>query len=166
MPDIRLVAIDTPDIITFDWLRTPSGQLDETQEFATAVLIALNSDALADQSDVLPDPRDSNRRGWWGDLDAARIWNGWPLGSKLWLLTRAKIVGSKAREGATTARVDAYLRAALNPFITAGLCSEIAVSTTVVSPSHMRSRIRIYRGPKTAIELEYQAAWTEMFPGS
>ena len=104
MPDIRLVPVATPDVVTWDWLQTPAGLLDETNELITAVLIAFNSDAVAAPSDVLPDPRSDDRRGWWGDMDAATIWSGWPLGSKLWLLTRASIVDQNAREGATVTR--------------------------------------------------------------
>ena len=111
MPDIRLINVETPIAMNFDWLQTPTNLLDETQQLASAVIVALNTDALADASDVLPDPRSSDRRGWWGDLDAQAIWNGWPIGSKLWLLTRAKIVDSGAREGATTVRVKNYIMA-------------------------------------------------------
>lgn len=83
--------------MTLDWLQTPTGLIDETNELVTAFLVALGSDAAAAASDVLPDPRSDDRRGWWGDLNAAAIWNGWPLGSKLWLLTRAKILDAAAR---------------------------------------------------------------------
>src|ERR1700676_756555 len=98
MPDVRLIVVETPDVVTFDWLQKPTGEIDETEQFASAVLVALNTDALADPSEVLPDPRDDNRRGWWGDLDAEKIWGGWPIGSRLWLLTRAKILDNTARE--------------------------------------------------------------------
>jgi phage gp46-like protein len=165
MPDIQLVPVSLP-IVTFDWLQTASGQLDETQQFATAVLVALNTDATADPSDTLPDPRDTNRRGWWGDLDAQAIWNGWPIGSKLWLLARAKIVDSNAREGATVGRVEAYIRAALRPFIDQGLCTQIVVDASQTDEQRIDATITIYRGPKTAIQLQYQALWTELFPGS
>jgi phage gp46-like protein len=166
MPDIRYIEIETPAAVTFDWLQLPTGLLDETQQLASAIIIALNSDAAADEGDILPDPRDSNRRGWWGDLDAQKIWSGWPLGSKLWLLRRAKIVDSGAREGATVARVEAYIRAALRPFIDAALCSRVTVDASQTSERQISATITIYRGPKTAIQLQYQALWSELFPGS
>lgn len=166
MPDIRLVTITSPDVVTFDWLQTPTGLIDETDQLASAIIVALNSDALADESDALPDPRDTNLRGWWGDLDAGAIWNGWPLGSKLWLLTRAKIVDNNAREGATIVRIKAYIMAALQPFITAGICSKVSVDTSQSNLQRLNATIVIYRGPKTAIQLEYQALWSELFPGS
>lgn len=166
MPDIRLVTVSSPDVVTFDWLQTPTGLLDETQQLADAIIVALNSDAEADVSEVLPDPRDSNRRGWWGDIDAKAIWNGWPLGSKLWLLTRAKIVDAAAREGATTKRAETYIKTALQPFIDAGLFSRMSVKATQVNEQRIKVTLIIYRGPKTTIQLEFQPLWQELFPGS
>jgi phage gp46-like protein len=140
--------------------------LDETQELATAIMVALNTDALAAPSDVLPDPRSTDRRGWWGDYQADVIWNGWPIGSKLWLLERAKITDANAREGATVARVQNYIRQALQPFVTAKIFSQFTVTVTQDNIQRISARIRIYRGPKTTIDLEYQPAWQELFPGS
>lgn len=165
MPDIQLVPVTSP-IVTFDWLQTPTGLIDETQQLASAILVALNTDATADPSEVLPDPRDTNRRGWWGDLDAQKIWNGWPIGSKLWLLARAKIVDNKAREGATVTRVETYIRSALRPFIDQGICSKITVDASQTSEKRISATITIYRGPKAAIQLQYQPLWSELFPGS
>jgi phage gp46-like protein len=166
MPDIRLISVATPALVTFDWLQTPTGLIDETQQLADAIIVALNSDALADEIEALPDPRDDNRRGWWGDLDASNIWNGWPLGSKLWLLRRAKIVDADAQEGATTARADAYIRAALKPFIDAGVCSRFDIDVQQMSEQRISATIIVYRGPKPAIRLEYQPLWQEIFPGT
>jgi len=159
MPDFRLVPVATQDIVTFDWLQTPTGLLDETHELATAVTVALCTDALADPSDVLPDPNSEDRRGWWGDLDAAQIWGGWPIGSKLWLLERAKIVDAAAREGATIARVQDYIAFCLQPFVTARICSRFTVAASQVNTQRIDARVVIYRGPKTAIDLQYQALW-------
>jgi phage gp46-like protein len=165
MPDIQLVPVTSP-FVTLDWLQTPSGLIDETQQLADAIMVALNTDALADQSDVLPDPRSDDRRGWWGDLDAAKIWNGWPIGSRLWLLRRAKILEQGAREGATLARAEAYCRIALQPFIDNRICSRIDVSARQETDERIAVTIIAYRGPKTAIQLEYQPLWQEIFPGS
>jgi phage gp46-like protein len=166
MPDIRLVPITNVDVVTLDWLQTPTGQLDETNELITAILVALNTDAEASPTDVLPDPRSTDRRGWWGDENAATIWGGWPIGSKLWLLTRAKILDQNAREGSTIARVEAYVGAALQPFVTAGICSSFTVKAWQHDAQSIYATVKIYRGPKTAIQLEFQPLWTELFPNS
>ena len=166
MTDIRLVPITalSPEFITLDWLQTPTGLLDETQELASAVTVAVCSDATADASDVLPDPNTNDRRGWWGDLDASLIWGGWPIGSKLWLLKRAKILQAGAREGATTVRVQQYLQACIQPFVAAGICSAYTITATQTSIKEIDATVMIYRGPKTAIKLQFQAVWSELFP--
>jgi phage gp46-like protein len=164
LPDIRLVPVAGP-IIGMDWLQQPiTGLIDETAELISAVNVALMTDALAGPTDVLPDPNSTDRRGWWGDLEADTIWGGWPIGSKLWLLSRAKIVDSGSREGATIARVQAYISACIQPFVNAKLASRFSVTATQVSKQRIDARVIIYRGPKSAIELQYQALWDELPP--
>ncbi|MGH7224456.1 MAG: phage GP46 family protein [Gemmataceae bacterium] len=165
MPDIRLVPVTSP-IVTMDWLLSPlTGAIEEGADLAAAVNIALMSDALASPSDALPDPNNDDRRGWWGDEDAQLIWGGWPLGSKLWLLRRAKITDSGAREGAIVARVQAYITACLQPFVDNKICSRFAVTVNQASAQRIDAKVLLYRGPKTAIELEYQALWSQLGPG-
>jgi phage gp46-like protein len=166
MPDIRLVPIVTPIALDFDWLQTPTGLLDETQQLATAVNLALNTDAVAASTDILPDPRSSDLRGWWGDLDAKKIWGGWPIGSKLWLLTRAKIVGPGASEGPTVIRVKNYIMTALQPFIDNRICSNVTVDVATNRLNQITAAITIYRGPKSAIQLNFDPLWAEVFPGA
>jgi phage gp46-like protein len=164
LPDIRLVPVAGP-IIGMDWLQQPiTGLIDETAELISAVNVALMSDALAAPTDVLPDPNSTDRRGWWGDLEADIIWGGWPIGSKLWLLSRAKIVDSGAREGATIARVQAYISACIQPFVANKLASRFTVTARQINIQRIDARVIIYRGPKSAIELQYQALWDELPP--
>ena len=165
MPDIRLVPVANPYIVTLDWLQTATGALDETAELATAVTVALCTDALADPSDVLPDPNSSDWRGWWGDTDAARVWGGWPIGSKLWLLKRAKILGAGSREGQTIARVQAYISACLQPFVSARIFSQFAISAQQTGVQRIDAAVTIYRGPKPSIALNFQAVWSELLAG-
>jgi phage gp46-like protein len=169
MADFRLQAQDRDHInLNFDWLQLASGLIDESMELASAVLIALNTDATASETDVLPDPRSTDRRGWWGDLNAGTLWGGWPIGSKLWLLKRAKIVDNNAREGATTARVRSYITACIRPFVDNGICSKFTIDSVVVDKSNKKisAAFTIYRGPKSAIKLSYQPLWSQLFPGA
>jgi len=166
LADVRLVPVQTIDIVSLDWLQSPvTGLLYETNELVTAGIVAICSDAQAAPSDQLPDPNSSDLRGWWGDLDAAEIWGGWPIGSKLWLLTRSSIVGSGARQGATTARIQAYISQCLQPFVTAKLCSRFSVTVTQVNSQRIDATVTIYRGPKGAIALQFQNLWQMLFPG-
>lgn len=160
-PDIRvkLIPIPAPISVFYDWLQDADGMLDQAWAMATAVAVALGTDGQASPSDELPQLGDANLRGWWGDLDAATIWQGWPVGSRLWLLARAKITGVAAKQGSTLTTIQTYIREALQPFVTAGICSRFTISVQQTEPYTVVARIRIYRGPLPDIELQYQSLW-------
>jgi phage gp46-like protein len=166
VPDIRLVqnTIFPKYSVTLDWLLLPNGTLDDTQALATAVCVALGTNALAGPQDELPDPDSNERCGWWGDLDAELIWNGWPIGSKLWLLRRAKINSASARDGSTLMMVENYIRDAIQPFVDRKICSSFAIWTTRVDTQRIDALLRLYRGPLPPVELEYQVLWDNMGP--
>jgi len=147
-----------------DWSLLGDGTLDETQALATAVVVALGTDGLAATSDILPDPDSTDRAGWWGDLDAEEIWDGWPIGCKLWLLKRDKIVGPEAMQGATTTRVEYYIREAIQPFLDRRIGSRMNVWVERVNRDQINAVIRLYRGPTLEIELRYQILWSEIGP--
>jgi phage gp46-like protein len=168
MPDIRLVQNTNflfpyaKSNVSVDWLLLNDGSLDETQALATAIIVALGTDALADPSDILPDPDSTDRRGWWGNLDAREIWDGWDIGCKLWLLTRAKIVGPDAWEGATVTRVEQYIRDAIQPFIDRRIGSAMWVKAERVGREQINAVVRLYRGPLLEIELQYEILWSDI----
>jgi phage gp46-like protein len=165
MPDIRLVQrgeFPYRTEVSVDWLLLDDGTLDETQALATAVIVALGTDRLADADDILPDPNSTDRRGWWADMDADVIWNGWPIGSRLWLLKREKITGAGAQRGSTLTRIQFYIQEAIQPFIDRRLASAMEVSVTRVDTQRIDALIRLYRGPKTAVELKYQILWDDI----
>jgi phage gp46-like protein len=144
-------------------LQKPGGLIDETQAFATAVMVALGTDRLALADDILPgDEADTDRRGWWADTDCEAIWNAWPIGCRLWLLYRHKITGAEARQGATLARVEQYIREAMQPFVDRRLASRFDVRVERSAVDKIVAYLTIYRGPLPAIELQYQALWNEI----
>lgn len=145
--------------VDLDLLLTPAGQLDTSDELATAVTIALMTDALAGPDDALPDSRDTDRRGWWGDVDAAEIWDGWPIGSKLWLLSRTTITGSAARKGATTVQVEDNLHEALQPFVDRKIASRIDVSAVRAGIERIEARVVLYRGDEILLDLRFADLW-------
>ena len=64
----------------------------ETDEgLGTAVLISWFTDQRANNDDIIPNSNSDfiDKRGWWGDL-ADPLIEGDQIGSKLWLLNRAK----------------------------------------------------------------------------
>jgi phage gp46-like protein len=148
--------------VELDWLLTPLNLLAEGAELQSAVIVALGSDALAGKSEVLPDLDSTDRRGWWGDMDAAEIWGGWPVGSKLWLLTRTKIMGPLASEGGTVARADAYTRAAMRPFTEKRITSKIDVAALRTGTGRIDVDVVAYRGPEPAVALRYAELWGEL----
>lgn len=164
VPDIRIVQNNQfPKYsVTCDWQLLSDGTLDDKQALASAVVVALGTDALAEVDDVLPDPDSSDREGWWGDLDANVIWGGWPIGSKLWLLRRSKIISAGSLQGSTAALVETYIRSAIQPFVDRRICTAFDVWVTRVTEQRIDAMVRLFRGPLPAIELRYSILWDEM----
>lgn len=144
-----------------DWVQSDTG-LSEEEELATAVRVALGTDALTLESDILPDPDSTDRAGWWGDLDAEEIWNGWPIGCKNWILLRAKISDQNSTEGSTVLRTEQYTREALRPFVEQRIASAIDVKAQRIGRSEIDVYVTIFRGPKQAIQLRFAYLWNQV----
>jgi phage gp46-like protein len=161
MTDIRLTqnTLFPRYSVTVDASIRDNGMIDDRYALATAVIVALGTDALAERDDILPDPDSTDRAGWWGDLDAEEIWDGWPIGSRLWLLKRDKIEDPGSRRGATVTRVDRYIREALQPFLDRRIASTLSVDVQRVGRERIDAHVIMYRGPTLAVDLRYQIAW-------
>ena len=159
MTDARLKTYFSLEGVTMDWLMLDTGLLDEREELATAARVALGTDRMADNNEVLPDPDSTDRRGWWGDLDAEEIWGGWPIGCKNWLLTRAKITGEESMEGSTLDRAQRYTQEALRPFIEKRIATQMSVVANRTELQRIEVEAKIYRGPTDEIDLRYQLLW-------
>jgi phage gp46-like protein len=162
MTDVRVINVTNLAGIWADWLLMPNGALDETEELVNVVKVALLTWGLALPDDILPDPDSTDRCGWWGDLDAETIWDGWDVGSKIWLLKRAKITPAEAREGATMARAEQYCRVALQPLINKRICTRIEVTAMRRSTERIDVLVQLYRGSQLRIELRFQNLWDEI----
>jgi phage gp46-like protein len=168
MPDIRIVQVGLQEVVTLDWLLTTNALLpamnglDESKALATAVTIALCTDRLAEASDALPIPGSADRKGWWGDDGAADIWNGWPVGSRFWLMSRDKITDSNAAGGSSTAKILGYASECLTPFVDAKIISDFDVETMQVNAQRIDVTVTLYRGPLPDIALQFQALWGEL----
>jgi phage gp46-like protein len=164
MGDIRLVqqsVFPYQTEVSADWMLLSDGTLDDTQALATAVIVALGTDHLADENDILPDPDSTDRKGWWGDLDADVIWGAWPIGCRLWLMRRSKIAPSESAEGSTLVRIKYYIQEALQPFIDLRIVSGMEVAVTRRDKQRIDAIIRLFRGPKIVIELQYEVLWDD-----
>lgn len=162
MSDPRIVSVADLRGTVADWRLLSNGFLDETQELANYVKVALMSDRLSDPDEVRPDPDSDDRRGWWGDLDARAIWKGWPIGCRNWLLTRAKITDVQSWEGATVVRAENYTRDALQAMVDLNMCSFIDVRATRVDVDRIDVSVIIYRGNVPEIELLFQDLWRQI----
>ena len=151
----------TDPSLTLAWLVAPVDDSGDG-ELADAVAVALGTDRLADASDELPDPNDDNRRGWWGDLDAARLFGGWPIGCRLWLLVREKITGPAARRGATVGRIEAYIREAMQPFLDARIATRMTIDIQRGALDQISATVTLYRGQQTLVDLRYAALWDKI----
>lgn len=159
--NIRIKEYYSLEGVTMDFLLRPTGLIDEREEMATAVRIALGTDAMADVNDILPDPDSTDRRGWWGDLDAIEIWDGWTIGTRAWLLQRAKITPTASSEGSTLERARRYVFEAIQPFIDRQVASFASVIATRTNLQTIEVDVTIYRGPLPEIALRYQLLWEE-----
>jgi phage gp46-like protein len=162
VPDVRLVQNGEYPLaseVSLDWLLLGNGTLDDSEALATAVMVALGTDRLAERDDTLPDPDSTDRRGWWGDLDTELIWGGWPIGTRLWLIKRDKITGAAAARGSTLTRINGYIREAIQPFIDQRIASRMDVRVERVGRERVQALIKLYRGPQLAVDLRYQVLW-------
>ena len=162
--DIRyLQQLDFPAYaVELDWLMSDQNLLVDGYDLQSAVIVALGTDALAPPDEELPDPDATDRRGWWGDMDADEIWGGWPVGCLLWLLHRAKITGPLSRQGSTLGRAEGWTREAMLPFTQRRIASRIDVLADQIDTQRIDVGVVIYRGPDRAIELRYNELWEEL----
>ncbi|MGC0155879.1 phage GP46 family protein, partial [Chromobacterium vaccinii] len=104
-----------------DWVLAGS-ELLAGNDLQSAILLSLGTDREAGPDDVIPDGS-GDPRGWCLD-DTVR-----PIGSRLWLLARAK----QTRETAQRARD--YIAEALQWLIDDGVVAKFDITTQWVAPS-------------------------------
>jgi phage gp46-like protein len=161
MTDIRIVSKADLWTTVSDWLLLPTGLLDESEELANYAKVALMTDRLSDIQEIRPDPDSDDRRGWWGDYQA-ELWRGWPIGTKNWLLTRAKINDTPSFEGDTVVRAETYTREALQPLVDIRMCSAINVRAARVGTERIDVGVVLYRGNLPEVALLFQDLWAAM----
>jgi phage gp46-like protein len=162
MADVRIISkFDWRETIA-DWQLLQNGLLDEREELANYVKVALMTNRLSEPTEIRPDPDSDDRNGWWGDYQAQEIHRGWPIGCKNWLLTRAKINDAPSMEGATVVRAEMYTREALQPLIDMRLCTAIDVKAARVGVDRIDVGVVVYRGNMPEVALLFQDLWNKM----
>jgi len=152
MADIRVVW--DAERMLGDWL-VRNRTLDTSMELVTAVAVALFTHRTAEEDDPLPHFA-SDRRGWWADLDAEELYGGWPIGSRLWLLSREK------QTEETRARAEEYIREALDPFVARRICERYDLTVDWFAPERLGAEITLYRGPRESIAVRFESLWDEI----
>lgn len=133
------------------------GDLDISEELATWTIVSLFSDRLAEPEDVKP-PLDPDRRGWWGDSYLQDDNPGDLIGSRLWLLERAK----SSRTLPPIAQ--GYELEALQWMLDDGLATALDAQNTFPNgdTSQLDAAVTISRDKTQAVAIRFDAAWAEL----
>lgn len=147
MADVALIW--NADTLVTD-LALLNGDLQDGNDLASSAIMSLFTERRANAEDEIPDGTD-DRRGWWGD-NVADV-EGDKIGSRLWLLARAKITS------ATVSRVEEYAAEALQWMIDDKVASRIDVSAARNGLDRIDLVVTIYRFDGTAQNLRFDDLW-------
>jgi phage gp46-like protein len=136
------LSISRNDLVAEDGLRT-------------ATILSLFVDRRADDGDVLPGGQ-TDRRGWWAD--AIPVVEGDKIGSRLWLLARAKRTTEFLR------RAEEYAREALEWLLTDKIVESIEVAAEFLSDSVRGDgyglTVKLTRPKADPVTYRFGRAWT------
>ncbi|RJF85048.1 hypothetical protein D3877_11410 [Azospirillum cavernae] len=125
-----------------DWSLV-SGDLDTGDDLATAILLSLFTDRSATASDSPPDGS-GDRRGWWGDRE---------IGSRLWLLDRAKQTEETRRRAAD------YVAEALQWLIDDGVVARFTIRVEWARRSTLGVWVIAHRSDGQSTSFNFDWAW-------
>lgn len=115
-------------------------------DLETAILVSLFTDRMAAPDDVIPDGS-GDPRGWWGDDPES------PIGSRLWLLRRAK------QTTETLQRAYDYIAEALQWLIDDGVVAKFDITVEWTRTSFLGAKVVAYQKDGTKVSLAYSWAW-------
>ncbi|WP_419900683.1 phage GP46 family protein [Roseomonas sp. USHLN139] len=130
-----------------DWQVGGAGEVTSAPAIETAVKVSLFTDRRAGPDDKLP-LGETDPRGWWGELLDDR-----PIGSRLWLLRRAK------RLPETLRLAEDYIREALAWLIDDGVVVRIDVAASWRSATQMQAVITLHQGSAPSTTVTASWAW-------
>lgn len=125
-----------------DWSLV-AGDLATGDDLATAILLSLFTDRAATTSDSLPDGS-GDRRGWWGDRE---------IGSRLWLLDRAKQTEETRRRAAD------YVAEALQWLIDDGVVARFTIRVEWARRSTLSVWVIAHRSDGQSTSFNYDWVW-------
>lgn len=116
----------------------------------TAAILSLMLDRRAEVDNIPPSGDITDLRGWWADEFLEP--EGDHIGSRLWLLDRAK------RTGETAKRAEEYVREALQWLLDDRVVASIDVTIELVDED-LRVAISLNRAGKSPIQLRFAHVW-------
>lgn len=125
-----------------------STELAQSDALVRAVVISLFTWRRASPQDIV----DGERFGFWGDMVEPSVAND-KIGSRLWLLSRAKIVNE------TFSRAREYALEALQWLIDDGVASKVEVLAERFGVSGLALVCTIYRVNADPLTLRFDKAW-------
>lgn len=123
-----------------------SGDLRSGSDLQTAVLISLFTDRVANGDDAIPDGT-ADPRGWWADDQQ------YPIGSRLWLLGRAK------QDQLTLIRAKDYIAEALQWLKDDGVVASFDVYVEWSRPSVLGMQVVAHKPNGTSETMQFAGAW-------
>lgn len=129
-----------------DW-QMNGAQLATGDDLATAMLISLFTDRMVEESDTIPDGT-NDPRGWWADAG-----QDVPIGSRLWLLDRAK----QTQE--TLQQAYDYINEALQWLIDDGVVAKFDVLVEWTKTSMLGAQVVAYKQDGSTVANSYSWVW-------
>jgi phage gp46-like protein len=150
-----LAGLDGDPIVDtgFDLLPVGLHDVSDIDTLRTTVAISLFSDRLAEDGDELP-IEDGPRGGWWADA-----YTDTPVGSRLWLLSRATVTDR------TPSLVEEYATEALAWMIEDGLATGVEATAERRGADGINLVVTLERLDAPDVVLRYDSLW-EVFRGS
>jgi phage gp46-like protein len=141
------------------------GGLQATSELATAVYLALFTDAYVPPDHPLAYLADGDNRGWWGDgVDVRTDMDEGPLGSWLWLLERAPLVAAGV---GIDQWAQSFASQALAPLQAQGAVAKITTAAVIdTQNSRLGLSVALYGSDGSrAYSGQFQLAWQQLAAG-
>jgi phage gp46-like protein len=143
MSDITLVWNSSTDTGDFE---ISGADLLTGNDLSTAILVSLLTDREARPDDKIPDGT-TDPRGWWADDSS------YPIGSRLWLLARAK------QTAQTLASARDYIVEAVQWLIDDGVAASVDVYVEWTRRSMLGARISVNRTDGSTEAMNFAFAW-------
>lgn len=139
---------DQPLTVVIDGQSIPLG-LDSAEPLVRAVIVSLFTWRRANPDDELPGDM---KMGWWGD-SFPTVPND-RIGSRLWLLARAKITAE------TILRAREYAEEALRWLVEDGVASRVEVEVERQGLTTLALACRIYKTGGRPVDVRFTDAWS------